>query len=226
MVGSLMSVGSTFGSIVTNGLTFLVDSGNLGSYSGTGTTWKDLSPSATNATLINSPSFSTGNGGYLAFNGTNQYAPTTATLPTNTYTKMAWVYFTSLTSANNIISGSQGSNNGHAFWMGAGTTLKSGHNGDWSGTVGATVFSTNTWYHVACVFDSAVGMRLYVNGVQDAFNATKTATVSGTTNIELACYGSANFMYGRLASASIYNRALSANEIKQNFTALRGRFGV
>ena len=60
--------------IVTDGLILNLDTGDIGSYSGSGTTWYDLSNSGNNGTLVNSPSFNSrsNNSSYFNFNGVTQ----------------------------------------------------------------------------------------------------------------------------------------------------------
>jgi hypothetical protein len=67
-------------------------------------------------------------------------------------------------------------------------------------------------------------MLIYVNNV-----LVKTATVTGTiqttaNNIQIGYQ--LVFLNGRISNCSIYNRALTAAEIAQNYNALRGRFGI
>ena len=70
------------------GALLYVDAGNSSSYPGTGTTWTGLSSNASNATLVNSPPFtSAGTSSYFTFNGTgSQYASTTSSKFNVTYT--------------------------------------------------------------------------------------------------------------------------------------------
>ena len=75
-------------SIVTDGLVFYVDAGNGDSYPGTGTTWSDLVGS-NNGTLTNGPTFDSGNGGSIVFDGTNDYISTQLTCGT-TFTWSVW----------------------------------------------------------------------------------------------------------------------------------------
>ena len=58
--------------IVTDGLVFYVDAGNSNSYPGSGTTWTDLAGS-NDGTLTNGPTFDSGNGGSIVFDGTDDY---------------------------------------------------------------------------------------------------------------------------------------------------------
>ena len=59
--------------IVTDELVLALDAGNTKSYPGSGTTWTDLSGNGNDGTLLNSPTFNSANGGYLDFDGTNDY---------------------------------------------------------------------------------------------------------------------------------------------------------
>jgi hypothetical protein len=58
---------------VTNGLVLCLDAADKNSYSGTGTTWTDLTGNGNNGTLTNGPTFNSANGGSISFDGTNDY---------------------------------------------------------------------------------------------------------------------------------------------------------
>ena len=66
--------------IVTDGIVFYVDAGNDNSYPGSGTTWSDLIGSD-DATLTNGPTYSSSNGGYIDYDGTNDYVVSSGNLP-------------------------------------------------------------------------------------------------------------------------------------------------
>ena len=86
---------------------------------------------------------------------------------------------------------------------------------------GATTLGTNTWYHVAGVYDATNRtMQVYVNGELD--NGALVGTIpasqpSSTPNVNIGqrpgAPGNYNFA-GVLDDVRIYNRALSLNEIK------------
>lgn len=61
---------------VNTNLLFWVDAGLASSYPGSGTTWTDITPggSSYNMTLVNTPTYTSGNAGYFSFNGTDQHA--------------------------------------------------------------------------------------------------------------------------------------------------------
>ena len=73
--------------VTTNALLYL-DAGQTASYSGSGTTWTDLSTNTNNATIAGSPSFtSSGAASYFSFNGAGtQYASTPTSKYNTTYT--------------------------------------------------------------------------------------------------------------------------------------------
>jgi hypothetical protein len=88
-----------------------------------------------------------------------------------------------------------------------------------------TVFSTNTWYHVVGTFN-ATSYYLYINSVLEASNTSYQSAPIDSISAPLVI-GS----YAGQASASIpmvrfYNRALTADEVLQNFNAHRGRYGI
>jgi len=214
--------------IVTNGLVAWLDAGLSASYSGSGSTWIDLSGGDNNATLVSSPTYSTNNNGYFTFDGSSQYATLAGSpLNANDYTKSVWFYLNA-TFENNLISYDV-TTTGHYMFFGATSTLYCGHS-TWPGfpnTFGSvTSFSNFTWYNATLTFNTTDGMTLYVNGVYDsAYTATKTAPA--LTGINIGAFGAGgNLLNGRVAQALIYNRSLTAAEIRQNFAATRGRFRI
>lgn len=212
-------------SVVLNGLIMHLDAANSKSYPGSGTAWYDLSGVGNHATLYNSPTFATTNGGLLNFDAVNDYAKVnnTGILPTTAYTKMAWFRPETGTS-NNIISGG---NNDHAFWMGStSTTLQAGHNGSWAIVSYSPGNMLNRWWHGAVTFNTTTGWVLYLNGVQVATNSAVTP-FGGPADVRISAYGdSSNLFDGDIPVAQVYNRVLTAAEVAQNFNAYRGRFGI
>lgn len=97
-------------------------------------------------------------------------------------------------------------------------------------STGVNLFD-NKWHHITCT-RTATTASIYIDGVLNA-SVSGGGSWSGT-NIWSAMdayigYNPNNIYYwanGFIASAKIYNRALSATEILQNFQALRGRYGI
>lgn len=219
--------------IVTNGLVLCLDAGNTKSYPGSGTTWTDLSGSGFNGTLTNGPTFSSTNGGSIVFDGTNDYATLSGNafaLGTNDFTVELWLYWTAIPSGDTIFIGglSTGASQiGIQNFASNITLVKQG---------GATsvVFGSknqlviNTWNNLV-IRRSGTTHTCFINGTVDS---SGDKTLSADWGTPTTCYigaqdpGASNFLNGRISVARVYNRALSAAEIEQNFDTLRGRFGV
>jgi hypothetical protein len=75
-------------------------------------------------------------------------------------------------------------------------------------------------------FSTTNGFRIYVNGVVDAVNASIVTPVSGTTDIAIGTYGGGNNLFGTVGMATVWNRELTAAEIRQSFDGHRSRFGI
>jgi hypothetical protein len=213
--------------IVTDGLLLYPDALNRKSYVGTGTAVLDLSGNGYNLALTNGPIIQSD--GSISFDASNDYATIASNssfLPSSAYTKMVFIYPTSFSFGNNILSGGDTSGQGqHAFWLGTTTNFRAGHNGSWSTVVSTTSLSLNSWAFGAVSFSTTSGWRLYVNGIQEATSAS-TTTYIGTGNVYLGSFNAAsNLFSGRIACPLIYNRVLTADEILQNYNALKGRFG-
>lgn len=211
--------------IPTNGLVFAVDPANSKSYSGSGTTWTDLTESRNNATLQNTPTYNaTNNQGTFSFDGVNERASFAYTnLPTGSSagTLCGWAKTTTVVGSGYVIS--YGTASQHS-WRGlarvGSTFFFSGFGSDASGGT----ISTNTWNFWTGVYDGTNAI-LYVDAalIQSAARSWTTGT-SGTPNIA-ASPSSSDFWTGEISKCLIYNRALTAEEIVQIYNATRGRFG-
>jgi hypothetical protein len=216
--------------LVSDGLVLALDAGNIKSYSGSGTTWTDLSGNGNNGTLINGVGYSQGS---LTFDGVNDYVniPNSADLQVNNFTLEGWVY---PISGTNPPSGS-----GYHIMRKEGTFLLTHHwdsgnrvglwmqrTGGWEPTFSSTPAPLNAWCNVIATYDNSA-VRIYFNGNQVAVTS-KSGSPRVTNNSVLVNGVVSNSRYQNYncSIVKIYNRALSANEIKQNFNALRGRFAL
>lgn len=215
--------------IIESDLVVYLDAANYRSYPGSGTSWNDLSDRNNNGALTNGPTYSSANGGYIALDGVNDcvLVNSNASILSNTaYTKLAWCYFTSFSTGNNIISGGNLSNN-HALFLQTSNRIYAGHNGSWSTVQSNSTLSLNTWYYIGVTFSSTSGWIIYLNGIADGTSASTTQFTAGQGEILLGAYGTGtNVLTGRMANGLVYNRVLTAAEILQNFNATRSRFGV
>lgn len=220
--------------IVTNGLVLCLDAANNKSYVSGSTTWTDLSPNQNTGTLTNGPTFSSTNGGAIVFDGTNDYVDcgTNLSFTTTGFSICAWVYPTSATSYRTVFNKGNGTTA-----AGSQYELLSSFNGSnkfqfdvfiggaRTDTASPSTYALNKWYYV-CGTRSGSLNTLYENGV-----STNTVTIAGTLNTtanttKIGIAGSTLPFSGNIAIAQIYNRALSASEILQNYNATKIRFGL
>lgn len=223
------------GGLTTSGLVLNLDAGNASSYSGTGSTWTDLTGSGRSATLVNSPTYSATNGGYLAFNGTNQYATFNAGTPGTTMTVEMWVYFYE-TQPNGY--GMYFSWNQYDVfdYQASGGIGYNTFNGDVYGISHATATSSvrNAWKHMIFEMRSDVSYtnnKIYVNKISQTLSQ-QTGTENATNRIfnggvgQIAAAGGSYIGKMGLGSFRVYNRALTQAEIDANYDYQKSRYGL
>lgn len=212
--------------IANDGLVLALDAANPRSYPGSGTTWTDLSGNGNNGTLVNVPTYSNANGGSIVFDGVDDYV--SGSISTiNSWSMCLWYLSTDITSQV-VFYPFSGTTS--ATGLGFGGTLNATTNNRWYFFDGTNVFSspntavtTNVWYNLV-VTKSSTTYSLYTNGT---LSLTSTGVDLALTQYNLGRRGNGEwYAKGNTAQASIYNRALSAAEILQNFNALRGRFNI
>ena len=216
------------GTIITTGLQLYLDAGVSSSYPGSGTTWTDLSGNGNNVTLFNSVGYNSANGGSLVFDGVNDYAQTTAnvigtgaSLP---HTMEMWVNFDTLVSYRWWLAVLGQYNNGSHHWIGTSATATAF--GVWGGAQNApNLLGTNRWLHIVSTF---AGTSL-INYVNTTASSPVTATGFNFSNSNFSIglklnYPGENYFDGKVSIARIYNRALTASEIQQNFNATKSRY--
>ena len=219
--------------IVTDDLTFLLDAANKKSYDQTGsggTTWTDLSGNGNNGTLTNVGAIFHEIGSHFKFNelltaGTGYVEM--GDIVTTSYTKNIW-FRTNAANNNNLMSGASADST--VFWC-AGTEryIAAGHHNRYNPNSNAIVeydsgstTGLRTW-HNACVTYSSAGttMKLYVNGVL-VDTGTEVAPIQ--LSLHIAGYSNQYELSGDVAYASLYSRALNAEEVLQNYNAIKNRF--
>jgi len=217
--------------IVTDGLVLWLDAGISPSYAGTGTAWKDLSGNGNNGTLTNGPTYNNSNGGSIVFDGTNDYVTRpSATLNLSAGVSMELVFRS--TDLNSRAQGCMQFNTGLEyidFYCGESGNLR------WETwvpvrTAGGAIYSpsilsNNTWYHAVGTFVNGSSI-LYINGANVASASQTPGTLSSSYTADIIIGQYAGYMSGSVGIARIYNRALTAAEVAQNFNALKSRFGL
>jgi hypothetical protein len=222
-----MTAGS---SIVTAGLVLNLDAGNPASYPGTGTTWTSLAGNNYSGSLLNGTAFSSTNGGNLVFDGVDDYVNVTEIGQLTRFSIESWFRPTAYPGnyAAVIASVYPGTNATVNFKIGyeAGTGMTGGtYIGNWFYT--PTVPTTlNTWQQIIFTYDGS-GLAIYSNGVSGGSNAFTGTPNSGGAGIRIGRrWDISDYFVGNIAITRIYNRALSAAEILQNYNATKTRFGL
>ena len=216
--------------IVRDELVLNLDAGNLASYSGSGTTWNDLSGYGNNGTLTNGPTYSSANGGSIVFDGVNDKATTNITSFGNNTTWEAWVNRTTNANAYNMFMG----RTLPYFGLRTSNIIFSNIIGGSQQTLNSTGFtpSNNTWYYLAFTteYDGANTIpKIYINGVLNN-STTFTGAQGGSTDSFTIGEGRSTTAWypfdGKVSNVKIYNRTLTATEVLQNYNALATRFGL
>jgi hypothetical protein len=237
--------------IVTNGLVLCLDAGNPLSYSGSGTVWNDLSGNGNNGTLTNGPVFSSDNKGSIIFDGTNDNAQIDSSSILNTSVWLSfWFKLNSQLSSSTTayytlvnIAGETTSPYRNQIYAGFNIAGIGGSNGlkrvdivsyefgnattDLTGCYTTTDFRTliNTWFYISGGW-TGTSWKVYVNG-KDETNTTQPQRAPVSV-LAPSLIGGSSSRYSpvSISSVNLYNRALSATEILQNYNATKGRYAL
>ena len=211
--------------VVTDGLVLYLDAANTKSYPGSGTAWSDLSRSGNNGTLTNGPTYNSGNGGSIVFDGVNDISVHGQSLYVDNFTIGAWVYKTSSGIQTIIAKGTSG------FVLNF--YLRIGGNSGFWGTnsmfteLDISDLTLSTWNNTVLTYDRT-SLKYYLNGTYVNQTLATNIPSSTTSNLIVGRLGDFNGQYwtGRISQTSIYNRALLATEILQNYNATKSRYGL
>jgi hypothetical protein len=237
LVSDTGKIWSSLTGVVQSGLVLNLDAGVSASYPGSGSTWTDLSGSGNNGTLRGSPipTYSSDNGGFFTFNGTNNEV-TTTTQFTNPQTFSIGAWFKTSTASGNKIIGFENAQTGTGsfqfdrhIWIGTDGKLNFGiYSGGGVIATSPLTYNNNTWHYVIATYGGeGTTMRLYVDGVSVATNIANAPAYNGYWRIgAYQSWGLSGYFPGSISNVVIYNRGITAAEVSQNFNALRGRFGI
>jgi hypothetical protein len=215
-------------------LALWLDAGNTTSYSGIGTAWNDISGNNKNATLTSDQTFSSNDGGSIQFNGgQNAVSMPLVSNKTTDVTMQTWVYLDANTKGPFF---KNGTNNGYLFGTGYGGNEFGVGNRATMLFAGTRWIPTTTnfgygWKLVTMVINSSGVPSLYINNtiVPGTYTGNNALTpTSGTYLGRNIGDDDVNWpkFNGKMAAAYFYTKALSQNEITQNYNALATRFGL
>jgi hypothetical protein len=217
--------------IVTNGLVLNLDAGFTPSYPTTATTWYDVSLGGNNGTLTNGPTFNSGNGGSIVFDGVDDYVSVTkqtALVNASQFTLMASMKRRTSSSKMICYQGADAQNDvSFELWNDGAAYFEVGNNTNSYATIGNT---STDWQYLTMVFDgtqtgNSNRLKCYINGslLSVSYNGTIPST-SGPSNSVFSIGNSqgigGNYSDGNISQVLIYNRALSTTEVLQNYYAM------
>ena len=223
--------------VASTGLVFCLDAGNVKSYPGSGTTWYDLCGGKNDLTLINSPTYSSSNGGCLIFDGVNNYAYRTNTSCSSDFKNLSAytsivgleVLNTDLTAWHQLYGFGDGDNLIDMWYQsGTGNFGSDSHSHyPTQGTMGNLNPRVNIWSH-STTHNGSGTSKIYRNGVLiDSKSIANTITTASQDFCIGAQPETKNYRTNmKMSFLYIYNKVLTDSEITQNFNALRGRFGI
>jgi hypothetical protein len=224
--------------IVTDGLVLYLDAANTKSYPGSGTTWNDLSRGGNNGTLINGPTFNSANGGSIVFDGVDDYGVLDinsgldsnnitlniiAKIPPQNNASLLFIFNrTDYLTVGNWTGAIQGPPDGESFAM-----VKLNPTNLLSVVRGGELRFTDNKFHDFVFTRSNNVDKFYVDGIEVGSFNNNQSMASQLYPIEIGQRMSGPF-FKQITSISykIYNRALSTQEILQNYNATKTRYGL
>lgn len=229
-----------YNAIVQDGLVLNLDGRIFNTISGT--TWYDLTGNGNNGTLTNGPTFNSANGGSLVFDGSNDYVLlpnglkqtssqtislciNPSSLSNTTYPGIFGGYGLGVQSAKGGIS--------MMYFPGNSTLYLDFYTSSARIAVPITGISLNTWVNIVAVYDRTTGTGYgYKNGSlinSNSFSSPGDIDWTGSTFLTIGRGLQATTYYyfqGKISHGGIYNRALTASEVLQNYNLIKYRYGL
>jgi len=226
--------------IVTDGLVLALDAANPNSYPGSGTAWNDLTPNKNNGTLVNGPTFNSANGGSIVFDGVNDYVNFNSNILDFNAKNFSVLCWFSTTDTNMRLiqtrnTGGAGSKSGWqvsvAFSPSWSNTAIEDTNGNHINFSSITDLSSldGQFHLVSLTWNTSLGQAaLYID---DQFKGSLTnanminSNINSTDNLQIGrANANTQYLNGKISQSLIYYKTLTAQEITQNYNALKDRF--
>ena len=224
--------------LITDGLVLRLDPANINSYQGSGSSFKDLTTNLSDFTLVGTPTYNAN--GFFTFNGTTQYASrahTSIIKPTAAITIEQWLNADNWNAGTSAaykcaLSCTQGGGYSHNIWSGFFYSYI--YAGGKYLIPSASVSNFSGWHHFVTTFDGRYA-KLFIDGdlasTDDYGSANKTISYASNSIFLGAEAGASTspegfYWQGKIANTSIYNKALSNEEILQNYNNTKIRYSL
>jgi hypothetical protein len=230
-----------YGNIVKDGLVLLLDAAKKDSYPGSGTLWRDVSGNGNNGTLINSPTFNSDNGGSVVFDGSNDYVDTNYVTPIGLgeITFSAWIKYTASQIGVFIAKRLDAPTYQQLSIYVAGDSP-----GNIAGTkiaisdvqttsllragISTNSYNDDKWHYIVGTRTSTTTF-LYIDGILISSLSSAAINLSASSKLFIGRSGNNQTVAGgpfngSISQVQIYNKALSATEVLQNYNATKGRY--
>ncbi|CAK0743530.1 hypothetical protein CCP3SC1AL1_1210004 [Gammaproteobacteria bacterium] len=209
--------------IVSDGLVLHIDPSNSNSYSGSGNTIYNLTGLGNTGTLTNGPTFSGLNAGSIVFDGSNDFI----TFPSNSifnvgtgdFTVVVW-HKTLKRSTSTILCIDDGNGTGIILYTYLGVLRNWVAGSSQNGTID---ICKGNWNQVVLRRLSGVCTQ-YIDTIPDASFSASQSVVTLGRNLVFGAIGNEYYYNGNISQALFYNRALTQQEISQNYNATKKRF--
>lgn len=216
--------------IVTSGLVLYLDAANPRSYPGTGTTWFDLSGNNNHGTLVNGIGYNSDNNGKLIFDGVDDTVTTSLVRPSPTTepTTYELVFkYNSTATFRGLIGASIYNASGFSVGFIGNSSMRITYNANAQNAEQQFTFDSSTIVHGVFIFDGR-DRKVYRNTELVHSSVAAFDVLQNNSGIRIAgnLQGGWSVPQADIFLSKVYNRALSEQEIKLNFNALRGRYGL
>ena len=234
---------STGPDIITTGLVLHLDASDRKSYPGSGTTWFDRSENGNHGTLVGGPTYNSSNGGSIVFDGTNDYVlcPKPSSIVNSGQISISlwakWITVGTSTSTIQALIDNNYNESLQGFVIqdrpDLSKSLTVGFVRNSIGLVSSFIVGNCNWHHIVATHNGSVS-KLYIDGILDG-QISEVGLAYLQPNISIGYWqfaqfdeddGAGRYLNGSISLVQIYNRAIDFNEVKQNFNATRGRYGI
>jgi len=197
------------------------------SYSGSGTTWSDLSTNLNHGSLQNGVAYSLNNGGQFVFDGTNDFVSLSNALPvTNEMTIDCWMNPSNISGTKGLLT-QNGTSSGAFQLQLDGANVIFVFQGQLPKTANYT-FKANQWAHLAMVFNQSTNnVKFYVNGTRVNTESYSSVGTIASAAIKIGSWeGTSRFFAGSIGSIRVYSSALIDNQINSNYQSSKDLYGL